>query len=84
MYQAIVFLPLLGAIIAGLIALAGAHARHLAGSPPAARIMRMVRSMKATRAQHLRLTCRMQPSHPPQASRRRISRPQADRALPRP
>jgi NADH-quinone oxidoreductase subunit L len=28
MYQAIVFLPLLGAIIAALIALAGAHARH--------------------------------------------------------
>jgi NADH-quinone oxidoreductase subunit L len=28
MYQAIVFLPLLGAIIATLIALAGAHARH--------------------------------------------------------
>src|SRR3981189_3586267 len=34
MYYAIVFLPLLGAIIAGLIALAGAHARH-PGGPPA-------------------------------------------------
>src|ERR1700732_2885141 len=34
MYQAIVFLPLLGAIIAALIALAGAHARH-PGGPPA-------------------------------------------------
>jgi NADH-quinone oxidoreductase subunit L len=31
MYQAIVFLPLLGAIIAGLIALAGAVARHPGG-----------------------------------------------------
>jgi NADH-quinone oxidoreductase subunit L len=33
MYQAIVFLPLLGAIIAGLIAIAGAHARHPGGNP---------------------------------------------------
>ena len=33
MYQAIVFLPLLGAILAGIIALAGAHARHPGGSP---------------------------------------------------
>jgi NADH-quinone oxidoreductase subunit L len=35
MYQAIVFLPLLGAIIAALITLAGAHARH-SGATPAA------------------------------------------------
>ena len=35
MYQAIVFLPLLGAVIAGLIALAGAHARHPGGTPSA-------------------------------------------------
>jgi NADH-quinone oxidoreductase subunit L len=34
MYQAIVFLPLLGAILAGIIALAGAHARHPGGSVP--------------------------------------------------
>jgi NADH-quinone oxidoreductase subunit L len=34
MYQAIVFLPLLGAVLAGIIALAGAHARH-PGGPPA-------------------------------------------------
>jgi NADH-quinone oxidoreductase subunit L len=34
MYQAIVFLPLLGALIAALIAIAGAHARH-PGGPPA-------------------------------------------------
>jgi len=33
MYQAIVFLPLIGAILAGLIALAGARARHPGGSP---------------------------------------------------
>src|SRR5207302_1468664 len=33
MYYAIVFLPLLGAIVAGLIALAGAHARHPGGPP---------------------------------------------------
>jgi NADH-quinone oxidoreductase subunit L len=33
MYQAIVFLPLLGAIVAAIIALAGAHARHPGGSP---------------------------------------------------
>jgi NADH-quinone oxidoreductase subunit L len=33
MYQAIVFLPLIGAIIAGLITLAGAHMRHPGGSP---------------------------------------------------
>ena len=32
MYQAIVFLPLLGAILAGIIALAGAHARHPGGA----------------------------------------------------
>src|SRR6478736_6321284 len=31
MYQAIVFLPLLGAILAGLIAIFGAHARHPGG-----------------------------------------------------
>jgi NADH-quinone oxidoreductase subunit L len=36
MYQAIVFLPLIGAIIAGLITLAGARARHPGGSPPPA------------------------------------------------
>jgi NADH-quinone oxidoreductase subunit L len=35
MYQAIVFLPLLGAALAAIIALAGAHARHPGGSPPA-------------------------------------------------
>jgi NADH-quinone oxidoreductase subunit L len=35
MYQAIVFLPLLGAIVAALIALAGARARHPGGSPAA-------------------------------------------------
>ena len=34
MYQAIVFLPLLGALLAGIIALAGAHARHPGGSAP--------------------------------------------------
>jgi NADH-quinone oxidoreductase subunit L len=34
MYQAIVFLPLLGAILAALISLAGAHARHPSGSSP--------------------------------------------------
>jgi NADH-quinone oxidoreductase subunit L len=34
MYQAIVFLPLLGAILAGIISLAGAHARF-PGGPPA-------------------------------------------------
>ena len=35
MYQAIVFLPLLGALIAALISLAGAHARHPGGTPAA-------------------------------------------------
>ena len=35
MYQAIVFLPLLGAIIAALITLAGARARHSGGTPAA-------------------------------------------------
>jgi NADH-quinone oxidoreductase subunit L len=33
MYQAIVFLPLLGAILAGVITLVGAHARHGGGTP---------------------------------------------------
>ena len=33
MYYAIVFLPLLGAIIAALIALAGARARYPGGPP---------------------------------------------------
>src|SRR5437870_5080614 len=36
MYQAIVFLPLLGCIIAGLISLIGACARHPGGTPPSA------------------------------------------------
>ena len=35
MYQAIVFLPLLGAVIAALITLAGAHARDPGGTPQA-------------------------------------------------
>ena len=35
MYHAIVFLPLLGAILAALISLAGARARHPGGSPTA-------------------------------------------------
>jgi NADH-quinone oxidoreductase subunit L len=35
MYQTIVFLPLLGAMIAALIALVGAHARHPGGTPAA-------------------------------------------------
>ncbi len=34
MYQAIVFLPLLGAVLAALIALAGARARHPGAGPP--------------------------------------------------
>jgi hypothetical protein len=34
MFQAIVFLPLLGAILAGLIALAGARARFPGHAPP--------------------------------------------------
>src|SRR4051794_5797715 len=34
MYEAIVLLPLLGAMIAGVIALVGAHARHRRGAPP--------------------------------------------------
>jgi len=33
MYQAIVFLPLIGAVIAGIISLVGAHARHPGGLP---------------------------------------------------
>jgi NADH-quinone oxidoreductase subunit L len=36
MYQAIVFLPLIGAIIAGVISLVGAHARHPGGLMPGA------------------------------------------------
>jgi len=36
MYQTIVFLPLLGAILAALISLTGARARHPGGSPDAA------------------------------------------------
>src|SRR5437588_167795 len=35
MYQAIVFLPLIGAIVAGLISLAGARVRHPGGSASA-------------------------------------------------
>jgi NADH-quinone oxidoreductase subunit L len=34
MYEAIVFLPLLGAVIAGIITLAGARARHPGANPP--------------------------------------------------
>ena len=33
MYQAIVFLPLLGCIVAAIISLAGARARHPGGEP---------------------------------------------------
>src|SRR5262245_37633038 len=35
MYQAIVFLPLIGCIVAAVISLAGARARHPGGSPDA-------------------------------------------------
>ena len=35
MYQAIVFLPLVGAILAGLITLVGARARFPGGAPAA-------------------------------------------------
>jgi len=35
MYQAIVFLPLLGCIIAAIIAIAGARGRHPGGNPSA-------------------------------------------------
>jgi len=40
MYQAIVFLPLLGAILAGLIALVGARARCPGEGPPPGRAWR--------------------------------------------
>ena len=43
MYQAIVFLPLLGALIAALIALVGARARFPGGSPAGPTITRMPR-----------------------------------------
>ena len=53
MYQAIVFLPLLGAILAGLIALAGARARYPGGAPDAGEA-RSRRMTHARRARHAR------------------------------
>ena len=50
MYQAIVFLPLLGAIIAGAIAIVGARRRHPGGEPGDAR--RMATSTRTAHAAH--------------------------------
>src|SRR5712691_440263 len=67
MYQAIVFLPLLGFIIAGLIALAGARARHPGGSPDAGagnHAHGPVREDRPRRAPPLRVdTALVHPSH---------------------
>ena len=64
MYQAIVFLPLLGAILAGIIALAGAHARYPGGaartdgrsirSPPSARAIGGAARPRSTGAPDMR------------------------------
>ncbi len=80
MYQAIVFLPLVGAILAGLIALAGARARFPSGMPAPAghdhgadhhdahdhARMTMARTTMATTA----TTAIIRPSRPPPAPAR--------------
>ena len=49
MYSAIVFLPLLGAIIAGIIAIFGAAQRHPGGEPEVGRMRtRMAATLAAT------------------------------------
>ena len=63
MYQAIVFLPLLGAILAALISLVGARARHPGGSPGDMRTLRPPRMLPRMMN---RRTC---------TARRRIRRP---------
>ncbi len=71
MYQAIVFLPLLGAILAGLISLAGARARFPGGPPePATR-----RSRRPCRARTHAACARGHDDAP----RRRTMRPRAGR-----
>ncbi len=69
MYQAIVFLPLLGAIIAALISLAGARARHPGGTPAPAWITRTLRSTTVRGRCHRR-TPRMPRPTPCTRSRR--------------
>ena len=78
MYQAIVFLPLVGAILAGLIALAGARARYPGGSPEAVGQIMPIRmalrtttprmSTRRTITAHTTRTIR--PSRPPPARAR--------------
>ena len=65
MYQTIVFLPLLGAILAALISLTGARARHPGGRRrPARRIMPPRRSPSTMRAPRLPIPGRMPPARP--------------------
>ena len=52
MYSAIVFLPLLGAIIAGIIAIFGAAQRHPGGEPEVGATLRMAMAMHMGHVAH--------------------------------
>ena len=82
MYEAIVFLPLLGAVIAGAIALVGASHRHPGASPPPPdddhaaplvpdRRMRMVRRGRTPRLPKSVIRARRKRRSPSRASARR-------------
>ena len=71
MYQAIVFLPLLGAILAGIIALAGARARFpgkgpVAGADHGPTLARTTARLMSTAAQlFIPLTMKKKRTNPP-------------------
>ena len=78
MYQAIVFLPLLGAILAGLIALAGARARFPGeGPPPGAEDDAATRPRITARHPSMATRCHSRARNTRQT---RTSRPPPDRA----
>jgi NADH-quinone oxidoreductase subunit L len=67
MYQTIVFLPLLGAILAALIALTGARARHPGGAPGAAAHPHAASSHEPTQDPAHDGPAGGPPAHPPSA-----------------
>jgi NADH-quinone oxidoreductase subunit L len=83
MYQAIVFLPLLGAIIAALITLAGAHSRHSDAKRAAGAEDHAGEPLNETHAHGAPSLHAAHALRPPGPSRNRISRRRAARASPR-
>src|SRR5258707_11803042 len=73
MYQTIVFLPLLGAILAALISLTGARARHPGGTPGAAAHPHAAPSSHDPAHDRLADPHGQPPAHPPSALGSRLA-----------